>query len=244
MGILFDLIGEIEEYFKSLGKEIGHERHQTPIYVVNPIADQSLKYANICGEWMNAGRQDLLYLPQMPLSHGELMTTGAVETLVSLEASVLSETSIREPCIVFTGDSTCITKGPLMWFLNYWGHSELNTCIFIDPNSPHDIQHDIPPNCKMNFIRLPLDTRLKLEDVPSILNAHWQHHVGSNVRHLLIPGIKGAELVKQEQSQGTHVHIYDQGAVVSIDVNRDWERVSVSEKVNYTHTLLYCAKPP
>ncbi|KAL7312669.1 hypothetical protein PS15m_008409 [Mucor circinelloides] len=232
MGILFDLIGDIQEYFKALGKEIGHERHQTPIYIANPIADQSLKYANICGEWMNSGRHDLLYLPQMPLAHGELMNTGAVETIVSLEASVLSETSIREPCIVFTGDSTCITKGPLMWFLNHWGHSELNTCIFIDPNSPQDIQHDIPVDCKMNFIRIPLDTRLKLEDVPSILHTHWQH-VGSHTRHLLIPGIKGAELVKEEQSQETQVHIYHQG-VVRIDVNRDWERVSVSEKLAKT----------
>ncbi|CEP19353.1 hypothetical protein [Parasitella parasitica] len=232
IGILFDLIGDIEEYFKSLGKEIGHEKHQTPIYVANPIADQSLKYANICGEWMNTGRHNLLYVPQMPLAHGELMNTGAVEPLVSLEASVLSESSIREPCIVFTGDSTCITKGPLMWFLNHWGQSELNTCIFIDPNSPQDMQNDIPPDCKMNFIRLPLETRLKLEDISSILKSHWQH-IGSHIRYLLIPAIQGAESVKEEQPQGIQVHVYDQG-VVRINVSRDWERVSLSEKLAKT----------
>ncbi|KAI8646461.1 beta-lactamase-like protein [Parasitella parasitica] len=232
MGIMFDLIGDIEEYFKSLGKEIGHERHQTPIYVANPIADQSLKYANICGEWMNSGRHDLLYVPQMPLAHGELMNTGAVETVVSLEASVLSETSIREPCIVFTGDSTCITKGPLMWFLNHWGQSELNTCIFIDPNSPQDIQNDIPPDCKMNFLRLPLDTRLRSDEISSLLHTHWQH-TDNHTRHLLIPAIQGAELIKEEQPQGIQVHVYDQG-VVRINVNRDWERVSLSEKLAKT----------
>jgi integrator complex subunit 9 len=50
-GIMFDLISEFTGYFKSIGMEIGHENHQTPIYVANPIAERSLKYANICGEW-------------------------------------------------------------------------------------------------------------------------------------------------------------------------------------------------
>lgn len=131
MGIVFDLIGDIDTYFKTLGKEIGHERHQTQVFVANPIADQSLKYANICGEWMNAGRHDLLYLPQMPLAHGELMRTGAVQTLPSLEAASLETRSIREPCIVFAGDPTCIGRGSLSWFLNHWGQSEFNSCIFI-----------------------------------------------------------------------------------------------------------------
>jgi integrator complex subunit 9 len=48
---MFDLISEFTGYFKSIGMEIGHENHQTPIYVANPIAERSLKYAIICGEW-------------------------------------------------------------------------------------------------------------------------------------------------------------------------------------------------
>jgi integrator complex subunit 9 len=250
MGIMFDLIGDIDAYFKSLGREIGHERHQTQIFVANPIADQSLKYANICGEWMNAGRHDLLYLPQMPLTHGELMRTGAVQTLPSLEAVSLENKTIREPCIVFAGDPTCISQGSLSWFLNHWGQSEFKSCIFIgniffffffveletrviifvlDPDTPHNIQDDIPIGCKMNLIRLPLDTRLKLEDIPSVLQTYWDHL--DSRKHLLIPSMKGAELVKEEQSQETQVHIYEQGEVININVNRDWERVSVSEKV-------------
>lgn len=81
----------------------------------------------------------------------------------------------------------------------------------------------------MNLIRLPLDIRLKLEDIPSILHTYWDH--SDSKKHLLIPRMKGAELVKEEQSQETQVHIYEQGEVISIDVSRDWERVSVSEKV-------------
>ncbi|KAI9268615.1 beta-lactamase-like protein [Helicostylum pulchrum] len=227
MGLLFDLIGDIDGYFKSIGKEIGHERHQTPIYVANPIADQSLKYANICGEWMNSGRHDLLYVPEMPLAHGNLMRTGAVQTIPSLEAVSLSGKKIREPCIVFTGDPTCPSKGSLTWFLNHWGQSDLNTCVFIEPDSA---LKDIPNGCKINFITLPLDTRLKLEDLPSLLTNYWNDDdTLDNDRHLLIPRTKGAELVKEKQSQ--QVHIYEPGQVLDINLNRDWERISVSEKL-------------
>ncbi|KAI8052641.1 beta-lactamase-like protein [Thamnidium elegans] len=225
MGLLFDLIGDIDSYFKSLGKEIGHERHQTPIYVANPIADQSLKYANICGEWMNSGRHDLLYVPEMPLAHGNLMRTGAVQTIPSLEAVSLSGKKIREPCIVFTGDPTCPSKGSLSWFLKHWGQSDLNTCVFIEPDSA---LNDIPNGCKINFITLPLDTRLKLQDLPSLLTTYWDDTLDSE-RHLLIPRTKGAELIKEKQSQ--QVHIYEPGQVLDINLNRDWERVSVSEKL-------------
>ncbi|KAI9473788.1 MAG: beta-lactamase-like protein [Benjaminiella poitrasii] len=238
MGILFDLIGDIEQHFKLLGnKEIGHEPHEIPIYVVSPIADQSLKYANICGEWMNADRHDLLYLPQMPLRHGELMQTGAVQTLNSIDASVLLGKKIREPCIVFTGDSTSIIKGSLSWFLNYWGQSELNTCIFIDPNSEYQFREDnrIPKGCKMNLVYLPLDTSLRLENVPSILHTHWERN-DTDSYHLLIPKMEGAELVKEEEEQSlqTKAYVYRPGEIINIDLNRNWEKVSVSEKLAKT----------
>jgi integrator complex subunit 9 len=178
---------------------------------------------------MNTGRHDLLYVPEMPLAHGN-MQTGSVQTLPSLEAVALTGKELREPCIVFTGDPTCITKGFLPWFLNRWEQSELNTCVFIDPDTLN-IQDDIPSGCNMNFIRLPLDTKLKLEDIPSLLHSYWDKSL-ENTQHLLIPRMKGAELVKEEQSQ-SKVYIYEPGEVISIDLNRDWEYVSISEKVNY-----------
>lgn len=229
-GLLFDLIGDIDSYFKSLGREVGHENHQTPIYVAYPVADQSLKYANICGEWMNSGRHDLLYVPEMPLAHGNFMNTGAVQVIQSLDAlSFNGKAGIREPCIVFTGDPTCITKGFLPWFLNHWEQSEINTCIFIDPDTAFDPQENVPAGCKITFHKIPLDTKLKLEDIPSLLHSYWDRDT-DNVQHLLLPRMKGAELVKEEQSQ-SNVYIYEPGEVLSINLNRDWENVSLNEKV-------------
>jgi integrator complex subunit 9 len=225
MGIIFDLIGEIDNYFKSIGKEIGKERHQIPIYISNPpIADKSLKYANICGEWMNSGRHDLLYLPEMPLTHGQLLQSGAIK-IIQLNNQQEENITLQEPCIVFTSDYS------LFWYLNQWRKSNLNTCVFID-SSPA-----IPPlGNNMTFMKLPLDTRLKLEDIPSLLHNYWRQD--TEKRHLLLPRIKGAELVKEEEENDTtQVYIYEQGEVLKINVNRDWEKVSVSEKVSLSSLL-------
>jgi hypothetical protein len=92
------------------------------------------------------------------------------------------------------------------------------------------MQQDVPDNCKINFSRIPLDPRLKLEDITSVLYQHWnttEHH-----RHLLLPDVQGVGLVKEQQNQDTHVHIYESGDIIGIDLDRDWEKVSISEKVS------------
>lgn len=88
----------------------------------------------------------------------------------------------------------------------------------------------------MNFIRIPLETRLKLEDVPSILRTTERLE---NTRHLLIPKMKGADLVKEDLSghPNTEVYIYQVGDIINIDLERDWEKVTVSEKV-YTCLII------
>ncbi|RCH81936.1 Integrator complex subunit 9, partial [Rhizopus stolonifer] len=228
MNISFDLIGDIESYFKAIGaREIGADNDQIPIYVANPVANQSLQYANICGEWMNLDRQCLLYEPETPLAHGNLMRKGALETIESID-SRLEAKKIREPCIVFAGEPKFMQKGALPWFLEYWKKTK-SACIMILPESklPTD---SIPKESEMNFIRIPLETRLKLEDVPSILRTTERLE---NTRHLLIPKMKGADLVKEDLSghPNTEVYIYQVGDIINIDLERDWEKVTVSEKL-------------
>ncbi|KAG1233298.1 hypothetical protein G6F35_001351 [Rhizopus arrhizus] len=227
MHIVFDLLGDIESYFKSIGaREIGGENDQVPIYVANPVANKSLQYSNICGEWMNPDRQCLLYEPTTPLAHGQLMAKGALQTIETVDSIELGARGIREPCIVFAGDSVFMQKGPIAWFLEHWKQSEHSTCITILPKTVMPAVQD----SKMNFIRIPLETRLKLEDVPSILRTTERLN---DVRHLLIPKMKGAELVKENllSYPNTEVYIYKMGDIINIDLKRDWEKVSVSEKL-------------
>lgn len=86
----------------------------------------------------------------------------------------------------------------------------------------------------MNFNRLVLDTRLQFDNLSSLLEQHWNPL--ENKRHLLIPNIKGADVYKQEEQQeNLNIHIYDRGEIVTIDLRRDWEKVSVNEKVKKKH---------
>jgi hypothetical protein len=101
------------------------------------------------------------------------------------------------------------------------------------------MQQDVPDNCKINFSRIPLDPRLKLEDITSVLYHHWnttEYH-----RHLLLPDVQGVGLVKEQQNQDTHVHIYESGDIIGIDLDRDWEKVSISEKVSSMSIIMIIA---
>ncbi|KAI8978542.1 beta-lactamase-like protein [Pilobolus umbonatus] len=219
IGLVFDLIGDICHHFKMIGMEVGHEQHQTPIYVVSPIAERSLKYANICGEWMTSDRQDLLYLPQSPLVHGSLMKSGALTTYSHIDHN----TAIREPCIVFSSDPVHLNKGPVSWFLKTW--TSLNTCIVTNPDGP---VHP-PADCRMNFIYQPLDTRTRLEDMVSIFQMYWTKQED---RYLVIPSNQSC--IDLFKDQVTELHVYEQGDIIGIELNRDWERVTISEKLAKT----------
>lgn len=51
-GIVFDLIAELRQYLATIGVEIGSEdASQLSLYMASPVADKSLQYSNICGEW-------------------------------------------------------------------------------------------------------------------------------------------------------------------------------------------------
>ncbi|KAI8375979.1 beta-lactamase-like protein [Radiomyces spectabilis] len=227
MGPLFDVIDAAYHYLRSIGKEIGKEPYQVPVYVVSPIAYRSLQYANICGEWMNAERQNMLYEPQMPLIHGPLLKSGALQTIHSMVAGGMSD-NIREPCIVFTGDSTCISKGSIQWFLRHWGSKEQNACIFTA------LQRDIPANCRMRLLWTPLNARLLLSEMSTLLQTHWQY-TNDSAKHILVPSHPNVDPFKEYwQHNNVNVHVYEAGDIVGIELHRQWERISISEQLANT----------
>ena len=104
----------------------------------------------------------------------------------------------------------------------------------LDPDSPAQLQEKIPAHGKINVIRLPLDTRLKLEDIPSILQMYWHEENEQKDRHLIIPKIKGSGLIQQQILGSTQVIVYQPGQMIEVDLSRDWEPVSVSERLAKT----------
>ncbi|PKC15239.1 hypothetical protein RhiirA5_487602 [Rhizophagus irregularis] len=70
-----------------------------PFYAVYPMAEESLKYSNICGEWMCTERQQKMYLPDN-LMHYQDMIEQSLLYYASRTDSSLQE-KYQEPCVVF-----------------------------------------------------------------------------------------------------------------------------------------------
>ncbi|CAB5378443.1 unnamed protein product [Rhizophagus irregularis] len=66
-GIIFDIIGFLSQHLRAVGLR------GIPFYAVSPIAEESLKYSNICGEWMCTERQQKMYLPDNPMHHQDMI---------------------------------------------------------------------------------------------------------------------------------------------------------------------------
>lgn len=79
-----------------------------------------------------------------------------------------------------------------------------------------------------------MDSRLNISEVSSLLRDHWGTDKGISVRHVLVPNGQGAAEFKERWDRPgmTCVHMYGPGEIVGIDLDRDWERVSISENVS------------
>jgi hypothetical protein len=80
---------------------------------------------------MTDQHQDMMYVPEEPLIHGELLAKGGLQLIKSMDSSIIGQTKHMEPCIVFTGDYHSVNRGPVKWFLNRWKSSTFNLCVFV-----------------------------------------------------------------------------------------------------------------
>ncbi|KAI8083179.1 beta-lactamase-like protein [Halteromyces radiatus] len=240
-GIVYDLIWMVQSHLRSIGMEIGPEPHQIPMYMVSPMADQSLQYANICGEWMTTDYQENLWKSEMPLPHGHLLKSGALTTFTTM-ASIPRLTKTKKmrtsPCIVFTGDHQVISHGATNWFIHHWGADPQNICLFTDPEMVQDQLQHYDQGGKMRMMHIPLDTRLGLIQLIELLRLHWTS-TNSRSRYLLLPKSSSLEsspshAVLQDylsKSNDITMQFYSPGDMLDIGMNFQWEPISISSKL-------------
>ncbi|RUS30705.1 beta-lactamase-like protein, partial [Jimgerdemannia flammicorona] len=245
-GIVFDLIGSLREHLANMGIDIGVQTSRSiPFYMISPVADKSLQYSNICGEWMHPSHQDLVYVPEAPLPHGELLESNRLRVFPSFDAAALGG-DFREPCVVFTGDWRGLRQGPVDWFWRMWGNKSTNTCLFTETDIDYrTLLTTLHHTLRMDMVHCPIDTRLSFNDVRDMIRrldrAPQFVLVPKDVKEDNIemeldgeegPTGKGKEW-KEDQSVTTW-KVYGDGEVVGIDVDRGWERVMISEKLAKT----------
>ncbi|CAO3636994.1 unnamed protein product [Cunninghamella blakesleeana] len=239
-GLLYDLIWMIKSHLYTVGMEIGSERHQIPIYVLSPVAEQSLQYANICGEWMTNEYQEQLWKPEMPLPHGELLKTGALTTFTDI--TQLKMKSFQQPCIIFCGDHQCLSKGPTQWFLQKWNNSNDNQnplCILTDA---FELQQQNNIDSAITVIHTPLDVRLNYSSLFDLLQLHWRDNDGTGnengrLKHLILPKPFDSSSVDLPDSSlfsnnnNVQMTYYSSGEMINIDIDIQWEQIMISNKL-------------
>ncbi|KAI8334793.1 beta-lactamase-like protein [Chlamydoabsidia padenii] len=231
-GLVYDLIWMIDSHLRTLGMELGHESHQIPMYMISPMAEQSLQYANICGEWMTNECQEQLWVPNMPLPHGGLMKSGALTTFTTMASIPLSKTKnlLSSPCLVFTGDHQVLSHGALDWFMQNWGTDSNNLCLFTDSNMS-DEQLQQYDKVDMAIMHLPLDTRLTMKQVLDWIRLYWKT---ITTKHLILPRTAATTSLLHGDSFGlnnVHTQLYSSGEMIDINLGFEWEHISISSQL-------------
>ncbi|PKC03485.1 hypothetical protein RhiirA5_423687 [Rhizophagus irregularis] len=79
-GIIFDIIGFLSQHIRAVGLR------GILFYAVSPIADESFKYSNICGEWADSSLQEKYQEPCVVFAgHLSLRSGAAINSLESGE---------------------------------------------------------------------------------------------------------------------------------------------------------------
>ncbi|KAF7730988.1 Integrator complex subunit 9 [Apophysomyces ossiformis] len=230
MGIVFDLINELKQYFASMEATMGWNLQNVPFYVVSPTGERSLKYANICGDWMNPHLEELIYIATMPLSHGELLEQKTLRVLDTPAWQSTNNTPLQEPFVAFAGNHDNTDKGPTAWLLSQWGHSPGNVAIYTDIHMPRTMAARTLRGKKIQFMHFPLETRTGLWDTLSLLQTHWLS-TGDLSRHLVVPKHTNLSELMEECKQKANVYIYEDDTPVDIDLHQQWRTVALSEQM-------------
>ncbi|CAB5188292.1 unnamed protein product [Rhizophagus irregularis] len=70
-GIIFDIIGFLSQHIRAVGLR------GILFYAVSPIADESFKYSNICGEWADSSLQEKYQEPCVVFAEHPSLRSGA-----------------------------------------------------------------------------------------------------------------------------------------------------------------------
>ncbi|CAK1601519.1 unnamed protein product [Parnassius mnemosyne] len=151
-GVLYDLLECLSAHLDGAG--LGH----VPLYVVSPVADSSLAYSNILAEWVSAGKQARVYLPEEPFPHAALVRAGRLRHAKHLHDDAFCA-DFRQPCVVFCGHPS-LRFGAAVHLVELWANNPAHAIIFTEPDFPYlEALAPFQP-LSMKAFHCPIDTSL------------------------------------------------------------------------------------
>lgn len=162
-GIVYDLIECIA------GQLTAASLTQVPIYFISPVAESSLAYSNILGEWLTSAKQSKVFIPDEPFIHSSLVRAGRLKHFSSVNDPQFS-VAFKCPCVVLTSHPS-LRFGDVVHFLHMWGQSSRNMLILTEPDYP--CQEAVNPYLPlaMRILYSPIDTNWNFKQANNLLGS-------------------------------------------------------------------------
>lgn len=141
---------------------------QVPIYFISPVAEASLAYANILGEWLTSTKQSKVFIPDEPFIHSSLVRAGRLKHFSSVSDPEFSAV-FKSPCVLFTSHPS-LRFGDVVHFMQLWGQSAKNLLVMTEPDYP--MQETINPflPLAMKILYIPIDTNWNFKQANNLLS--------------------------------------------------------------------------
>ncbi|XP_038207848.1 integrator complex subunit 9 [Zerene cesonia] len=230
-GVLYDLLECLSAHLDGAG--LAH----VPLYVVSPVADSSLAYSNILAEWVSAGKQARVYVPDEPFPHAQLVRAGRLRHARALHDLAFSA-DFRQPCVVFCGHPS-LRFGAAVHLLELWAsnpahaviftgniHDTIVTCYLLKNTVIKGVLLLVTLSCLENYLFAPLAAELRVRDARVELapppapaasaRLHWSAlDVEALVRALAREGVGSARV--EAGADGCIVHLPRHDTLVHVE---------------------------
>lgn len=245
-GVIYDLIECISLQMTNSGLT------SVPIYFLSPVADSSLAYSNILGEWLTEAKQSKVFIPEEPFMHSQLVRCGRLKYYSCVSDSAFND-EFRSPCVVFTSHPS-LRFGDVVHFMQLWSQSSKNLLILTEPDYPW--QEAILPYQPMAMRTLfcPIDTNWNFKQanklisqefkptnliVPHLYTKCAQQFFGASTSDLMIelPGEDQDEMANGESSNTlstsgkavpTTLHTYNHKEILDLpSIKTTFERIQI-----------------
>ncbi|KAL9642190.1 hypothetical protein ABK040_007192 [Willaertia magna] len=245
-GLIYDLIDFLYTYLQS--RNLGN----TLFYMISPIADHAIQYANISAEWLCNTKVDKTLTAESPFSHMTLLQNKVLmlfESVNSKFMQVYQQNRTSHPCIVFAGHPS-LRMGDILQLIPIFQRNINNALVYIEPDynfieSITPFVNLIPPNApSMKFIYCPIDLRLKNSDIMYMMKqTNPQHLILTNVgMDLPLPQLQQQQMNRSYTPSSELIHALNGVSTTSSLLNAlDFRMISkfVTEKI---HAISHCSE--
>ncbi|EDO39014.1 predicted protein [Nematostella vectensis] len=222
-GVLYDLFECLYTYLDNA--KLG----MVPIYFISPVADSSLAYSNIYGEWLCQSKQTKVYLPEPPFPHAELLKEARLKVFSNLHNGFSS--SFKTPCVVFTGHPS-LRYGDAVHFMEIWGKSGNNTVIFTEPDFPYLEALAPYQPLAMKTCYCPIDPRLNFAQANKLLKELQPRHLVMPESYSRPPVIHPHRTDLTIEDPGCSLTTFNHLDVAALPISRSFEKVVIANELS------------